>query len=140
MQSFVPFLCVFLAAGPIPAAAGPDDKLAVKPAVESLSAPTPQQLDVTDLHQPMKIFVESSSPPTPLPAAKAKFVMDGITLMKLVNALGPGWVTPQESAGIIRWIFDDGRVLSAWPRDYTGYEVLALRKTHSRGQMWWGRP
>lgn len=104
----------------------------------ALLLPTP--VDATD-KLTVKLFVESASAPSPLPAAKAELVKDAITLHGLVTALGPGWITPNEGVGIIRWVFTDGRVLSVWPHSYTDAEVIVLRKSHGQpGQMWWSRP
>ena len=104
----------------------------------ALSLPTPA--DATD-KLTVKLFVESSSAPSPLPAAKTELVKDGITLQGLVAALGPGWIRPNEGVGIIRWVFTDGRILSVWPHSYTDAETIVLRESYGQpGQMWWSRP
>src|SRR3954471_20422475 len=113
MQTLILTLCVL--AAPVSAAAGPSD------------------------NPPVQLFVESSSRPTPLQISKAKLVKTRTTLGELVNTLGPGWTSPYESVGIVRWFFADGRVLSAWPRSYEESEIVLLKDTHDRGQMWWGR-
>ena len=88
-----------------------------------------------------KLFVVSSSAPSPLPVAKADLVKDGITLKSLAEALGPGWMRPDEGVGIIRWSFSDGRVLWVWPHGYTDVEIIALHEGHGQpGQMWWSPP
>lgn len=84
-----------------------------------------------------KLWISSWSSPIPIPASKAKLVHDGITLRKLVEACGPGWCTPSESAGVLRWIFEDGRRLSVWPAAYSDAEVITFRGSGGRPRMWW---
>jgi len=89
----------------------------------------------------VKLFIESPTAPAPLPAEKSELVKDGITLKSLVDALGPGWIKPNDGVGIIRWVFTDGRVLSVWPHSYTDAEVIVLSESHGQpGQMWWRLP
>ncbi len=86
-----------------------------------------------------KLWVSSWLPPASIPAAKAKLVHDGITLQQLVEACGPGWCTPGEGAGVLRWVFDDGQQLSVYPAAYTEAEVITFGGSGGRARMWWQR-
>lgn len=82
-------------------------------------------------------YVVSKERPVPLNIRKADSVVEGITLEGLVSALGRGWMSPREGAGVITWFFSDGRKLEVWPKDYEASEVLTFDRKSSGGRMWW---
>jgi hypothetical protein len=82
-------------------------------------------------------FVVSSSPPQKkIAACNKQLVHDGITLRNLVYTFGPGWMSPLQGIGILKWFFDDGSVLCVLAFDYNAAEVLAYDRT-KRAYMWW---
>ena len=80
-------------------------------------------------------YVASWQPPTPLATNGLSQVTNGITLGKIVEHLGPGWMSPAESCGIIRWSFMDGRTLCVWPSQYASNEIIGTNRLR-RGRMW----
>jgi hypothetical protein len=82
-------------------------------------------------------FIVSNLPPTPLDSAKAKLIKDGMTLKMLVATLGPGWVTPYEGVGVIRWRFADGRQLNVLPHWDDESEIITYKGHDGLARMWW---
>jgi hypothetical protein len=82
-------------------------------------------------------YVVSEERPVPVDARKADSVVEGITLEGLVSALGRGWMSPREGAGVITWFFSDGRKLEVWPENYEASEVFMFDRKGRRGRMWW---
>ncbi len=80
------------------------------------------------------VFIVSPTPPL-YPAAKKTLVRDGMTVLQLVRAVGPGWCSPDEGVGILSWAFSDGSLLQVWP---AGAEmVLRFEKRDGTAHMWW---
>lgn len=82
----------------------------------------------------------SEKPPAePLPAEKETLIKHGVTLGKLVEILGPGWmpIHPPESNGIITYFFNDGRKLYVWPKTYRSTEPVYFGQNLVGGRMWW---
>jgi hypothetical protein len=84
-------------------------------------------------------YIAGDSPPAVLKAVKKNRIRDGMTLGQIVKVLGPGWISPLESAGVITWVFDDGSELRAWPEEYDKGSVLTFKVTMERSGMWFQR-
>lgn len=92
-------------------------------------------------------FAEQAQPPghekmwtsaerlPPRPAAKKALVRDGMTMLQLVQALGPGWCPRDNGIGILRWAFADGSCLRS--RAYGPEVVLTFDGRAGTGQMTW---
>jgi prepilin-type processing-associated H-X9-DG protein len=66
----------------------------------------------------------SSTMPAPLDAAKLDHLKDGMTLGAIVDELGPGWMSPNESVGVITWFFNNDRKVCISPDRYKRDEVI----------------
>ena len=71
----------------------------------------------TNVFEPYQVLSFTNSPPI-IEASKAASVTNGITLGQVVTNLGSGWMPRNESVGIIRWSFSDGRQLNVWPHSH----------------------
>ena len=60
-------------------------------------------------------YIANSHPKT---ISKESFdkIKPGLTLMQIIDILGPGYTHPLSSVGFINWRCKDGRVLRIWPR------------------------
>ncbi len=73
-------------------------------------------------------------------SAKASLVKDAMTLRTLVDALGPGYMGPNEGVGLIRWHFSNGKILYVRPRTCTEPEVLHFHARDGNSSlMWWSK-
>ena len=87
-----------------------------------------------------KAFIVSPTPPKPLESAKEILIEDGMTLKMIVADLGPGWVSPNEGAGVIQWRFADGRslnVLPHWDDRDDSSEIITYKGHGGMERMWW---
>jgi hypothetical protein len=71
-----------------------------------------------------------------LDAKKLDRVTHGMKLGAIVEQLGPGWMSPLESAGIVTWFFNDNRELRVWPERYKPEEIITKKGEHGRSRMW----
>lgn len=55
-----------------------------------------------------------------LPAELRNKINDGMTIMEIVDVIGPGWVSQLSGIGSIAWVFNDGVELRTvwWPGPY----------------------
>ena len=62
-------------------------------------------------------------------------IKPGLTLKEIISVFGPGYRTPAESAGLIYWKCEDGRILNVWPtklHEKTTYwiDVIGVNQKH----------
>jgi len=88
----------------------------------------------TNVFQPYQIVSFTNVPPM-IEASKAASITNGITLGQVVTNLGSGWMPRNESVGIIRWSFSDGRQLYVRSQSYSAGEVLGTN-TSGQARFW----
>lgn len=99
----------------------------------------PQLKEEIENQSKIKPFIVSNTRPKDIPIAKGGSVEDSMTLQEILDLLGPGWVSPNEGVGIIKYFFDDGRILEVWPTTYEPSEIISLGQKGT-GKMWWKKP
>ena len=82
----------------------------------------------------MSFYFCSWQQPAALLTNGLPLITNGITLGRIVQVLGVGWMPPNEGVGIITWFFDDGSQLKVWPKLYLGSEIITTNGTG--GWMW----
>ena len=85
--------------------------------------------------EPFRSYRKSWSAPPDLDSAEIRTITNGITLGQIVTNLGPGWISPEDSSGIIRWRFGNGRQLNVWPSYYRADEVVHTNR-EADVRMW----